>query len=60
VGAGSERSSHAAYRPILIPSFDIGPGEQHAGMNLTPDGQAILDAGCQVAPATTTTTIGGG
>jgi hypothetical protein len=41
----------------IIPSFDFGPGEQYAGMNLTADGQAILDAGCQF---TTTTTGGGG
>jgi hypothetical protein len=42
----------------IIPAFDLGPGEQYPGMNLTPDGQAILDAGCQVT--TTSTTMGGG
>jgi hypothetical protein len=49
--------THEAWGDI-IPPFDFGPGEQYAGMNLTPAGQAILDAGCQVTPATTTTTGG--
>jgi LPXTG-motif cell wall-anchored protein len=38
----------------IIPAFDFGPGEQYAGKNL-PEGQAILDAGCVVESATTTT-----
>jgi len=42
----------------IIPAFDFGPGEQYPGMNV-PDGQAILDAGCQFIPVTTTTTING-
>ncbi len=44
----------------IIASFDFGPGEQYAGMNLTPDGQAILNAGCDVTAVTTTTGGGGG
>jgi hypothetical protein len=42
----------------IIPPFDFGPGEQYAGMNMTPAGQAILAAGCE--PEAVTTTSGGG
>jgi hypothetical protein len=39
----------------IIPAFDFGPGEQYAGKNLTAEGLAILDNGCNLPGATTTT-----
>lgn len=39
----------------IIPPFDYGPGEQYAGKNWTPGGQAIWNNGCKLASATTTT-----
>ena len=41
----------------IIPAFDYGDDQHYDGMNLTDEGQAILDNGCVIPPESTTTTV---
>jgi hypothetical protein len=38
----------------IIPAFDFGPGLQYWGKNVTPEGAAIFDAGCELPSPPTT------
>ena len=40
----------------IIPAFDFGDGASFPGQNLDAGGQDLLDRGCGVVPATTSTT----